>query len=122
MRLTSTLLGLPLVATILVALIAATRHLAEDWPVHAQNHLLGHISVAVGLSVVSLLIVFGPLRRHERWAWWALVVAGSTIYGGFWFANLTVGFGESATGPNASQAVQTVVYGLGLVSAWRYTK
>ena len=122
MRLTSTLLGLPLVATILIALLQATRHLAADWPVHAQNHLLGHISTAVGLSVIALVLVFGPLRRRERWAWWALAVAGGAIYGGFWLAILTVGFGESSTGPTISQAVQTMVYGLGLVSAWRQTK
>ncbi len=104
-KLTSTLLSLPLLATILISLIQATRHVAEGWPIHAQNHLVGHISVAVGLAIVSLLLVFGPLRRREHWAWWA--VAGSATYVGFWIANLTVGFGESATLPNTSQAIHS---------------
>ena len=119
MRLVSSLLGLPLVATILIALIQGTRHLSWDWPVHAHHHLLAHITSAVGLSIVSLLLIFGPLQRRERWAWWALALAGVAIYGGFWLGNATVGLGEPGAAPNTSQAVQTVSYLLGLALGWR---
>ena len=119
MRLVSILLGLPLIATILIAIIQGTRHLSWDWPVHAHHHLLAHITAAVGLSVVSLMLILGPLKRRELWAWWALVIAGLAIYGGFWLGNLTVGLGEAAARPNASQAVQSFLYVLGLLLGWR---
>ncbi len=122
MRLVSSLLGLPLVATILIALIQGTRHLCWDWPVHAHHHLLAHITSAVGLSVVSLLLLLGPLQRRELWAWWALAIAGVAIYGGFWLGNATVGLGEPIAAPNTSQAVQTASYLLGLALAWRELK
>lgn len=119
MRLVSILLSLPLVATILVLLVQATRHLYWDWPVHAHHHLLAHIASGVGLAVVSLLLVFRPLRRRERWAWWGLAVAGVAIYGGYWLGNALVGLGEPGLGPNASQAAQTALYLAGLALAWR---
>lgn len=115
MRLASALLGLPFVATILIALIQGTRHLGWDWPVHAHHHLLAHVTSAVGLCVVSLLVLAGPMQRRERWAWWSLLVAGVAIYGGYWLGNAMVGLGEPGTVPNASQAVQTVVFAVGLV-------
>jgi hypothetical protein len=119
MRLASVLLGLPLIATILVALIQGTRHLAWSWPAHAQHHLISHIALAVGLGTICLLLVAGPLRRSERWSWWALAVAGIAIYGGFWLGNATVGLGEPGAGPNTSQAIQSALYVSGLVIAWR---
>ncbi len=118
-RLVSSLLGLPLIATILISLIQGTRHLSWDWPVHAHHHLLAHIASAVGLSVVSLLLIFGPLQRGEPWVWWALAIAGLAIYGGFWLGNAAVGLGEPGAAPNTSQAVQTVLYMLGLALGWR---
>ena len=119
MRIASVLLGLPLVASVLITCIQGPRHLSWQWPVHAQHHLLGHITTVVGLSVVSLLLVVGPLQRRERWAWWALVVTGVSLFGGFWLGNLMVGLGEPGAVPNTSQALQASVYLLGLVLAWR---
>lgn len=119
MRIVSVLLGLPLGATILISLIRGTRHLAWDWPVHAHHHLIGNITAAVGLSVVSLLILFGPMQRREAWAWWALLISGTAIYGGFWIGNAVVGLGEPGAVPNTAQAVQTALYSMGLLLGWR---
>ena len=119
MRLASLLLGLPLVATILVALIQGTRHLSWSWPVHAHHHLISHITLAVGLGTICLMLIVGPLRRLERWSWWSLVVAGVAIYGGFWIGNATIGLGEPGAGPNTSQAIQSALYASGLAVAWR---
>lgn len=112
------LLGVPLLATIGVAVIRASRHLSWDWPTHAHHHLLGHIATAVGLAVVSLLVVRGPLRAGEPWAWWALAVAGLAIFGGFWLGNVTVGFGEPAAQAYTAQAVLSAVYVSGLAVSW----
>lgn len=114
MRLASVLLALPLIANALVNVIQAPRHFSEGWPVHAQHHLLDHITSAVGLSVVSLLLIFGPLKRGERWAWWGPVVAGVVLFGGYWLANATVGLGLPSTVPNVSQAIQAALYSIGL--------
>lgn len=119
MRLTSVLLGGPLVATVLIALIQGTRHLTADWPVHAHHHLTAHISGAVGLSIVSLVIVAGPLQRREPWTLWAMLVAGVAIFGGYWLGNIAVGLGEPGTAPNASQALLSIIYLSGLVLGWR---
>ena len=118
-RFASLLLGLPLVATILIALIQGTRHLSWSWPVHAHHHLISHIALAVGLGAICIMLIVGPLRRQERWSWWALAVAGVANYGGFWIGNVTIGLGEPAAGPNTSQAVQSALYAAGLVVAWR---
>jgi hypothetical protein len=118
-RLASVFLGVPLAATVLVSLIRGTRHLASDWPVHAHHHLIADITGAVGLAVVSLLILIGPIRKRETWAWWALLVAGVAIYGGFWLGNAVVGLGEPGAVPNTAQAVLSALYLTGLVLAWR---
>lgn len=118
MKAASLLLGLPLVATVLVALIRGTRHLAAAWPVHAHHHLIANISSAVGLALVGLLVLAGPMRRGERWARWALLIAGAAIFGGFWLGNAAVGLGEPGTIPNTAQAVLTLAYAAGLALGW----
>ncbi len=119
MRLVQVLLGLPLVATIGIALIQGSRHLAWDWPAHAHHHLIAHISGVCGLALLSLILVFGPLQRRERWAWWCLVLSGLCIYGGYWLGNFLVGLGEPSAPPNTSQAIQSALYVVGLIFAWR---
>lgn len=41
----------------------------------------GGVLVAVGLMAGWLTA--GPLRRHEAWAWWTLLLAGAATYGSF---------------------------------------
>lgn len=119
MKLASFLLGVPLVANGLITLIQASRHLFTDWPVHAHHHVVAHISSTVGVVVVALLVLIGPLQHRERWAWWAMLAAGVTMYGGYWLGNVIVGLGEPEVLPNTSQAAQSVVYFAGLVLGWR---
>lgn len=30
---------------------------------------------AIGYALLMLIVVLGPYRRHERWAWWALLIS-----------------------------------------------
>lgn len=113
-RATTWLLGLPLVATILIATIRSLRHFEADWPTHAEHHLVAFIALAVGISVVGLIIVARPAQQLEMWAWWTLIAIGVSIFGGFWVGQATVGLGHEATVPNTAQAVLTITYGLGL--------
>lgn len=116
-RAATLLLSIPLVATILIAVIRGTRHFGWDWPTHAHHHLAAHISGAVGLAVVGLLVMLEA--RSEPWAWWALAVAGVAIFGGYWIASAAVGLGIEAAVPNTAQGILTLTYAAGLVVARR---
>lgn len=118
-RWSSVLLGIPLVATIFIAVIRGSRHFSWDWPTHAHHHLLANIATAVGLAVVALLVLIGPLHRGERWSWWGLAVAGLSLNGSYWLGNVTVGLGIDPLVPNLAQSVLTLSFLAGLVLAWR---
>jgi hypothetical protein len=36
------------------------------------------------------------------------------LFGGYWFANVTIGLGLPSAIPNASQAIQAALYSIGL--------
>lgn len=61
MRLPKVLLTIPLAATIVVALTRATVHFGLDWPVHAQHHLVHQIVLFIAISLLGLLLLYGPL-------------------------------------------------------------
>lgn len=121
-RLATLLLTIPLAVSSLVAVTRGTRHLALDWPVHARHHLVHGIALWFGLPLVALFLVCIPLQRGDAWAWWALVVAGVVLYGGYWLGNLSVGLGEPGLVPNTAQAVQAALYAVGLVLAWPHMR
>lgn len=119
MQLTKILLTIPLAATIFVALGRATVHFELGWPVHAQHHLVHQIVLFLGLSAVGFLILYGPLARRERWSWWAMLIIGISLFGGFWFGHPLVGLGEPGMLPNTAQAVLSLLFVLGLGFGWR---
>lgn len=118
MRTAKILLTIPLAATIIVALTRATVHFELSWPMHAQHHLVHQIVLFIGISILGLLLVFGPLKRKESWAWWALLVTGLSIFGGFWLGHPLVGLGEPGMIPNTAQGILTLCFALGLGFAW----
>lgn len=118
MKISKVLLTIPLIATIFVALTRATVHFELDWPVHAQHHLIHQIVLMIGISLVGLIILYGPLIRGERWAWWGLLLTGIAIHGGFWLGHPIVGLGEPGTIPNTAQGILSALYAGGLLAAW----
>ncbi len=54
------------------------------WLPHAVNHLFRGTLASIGLVVVTIVILMGPFRRRERWAWWFVMLAFLFLYGGFW--------------------------------------
>ena len=50
----------------------------------------------VGWAVLLAFIAAHPLRRRERWAWWAVTVSVGTWYGPALVCSLVAGFGASA--------------------------
>lgn len=123
MRLALALLSLPLSFQILLHVFVFPEHLTEySWPGHAQHHLLRSAVGGDGMAVCGLVLAFGPLRQGNRGAWAALAVIGVAFYGGFWLATASVDFGETGFtryGTLGHNAVQTLLYAIGLLLAWR---
>jgi hypothetical protein len=46
----------------------------QSWPDHARFHLSWATASKVGYCLTIGVIAFIPLRRAERWSWWALLV------------------------------------------------
>lgn len=92
------LMTIPLVTTIWFTLTVTPQHFALKWPTHAQHHLVSDMSVSIGICVIALILVFGPLRDHQSWSLWALLIAGLANFGSYWLGNLTTGLGEVDAG------------------------
>ena len=121
MRAAAVFIALPLVATLLNALVMGSRHFfLTSWPTHAYHHLARQIVLDCGMSVLGLLFLHHlGTRRRERWAWWGLLVCGVAIFGGYWLSSLATGLGEPVLLPYLARVAYTVIYCVGLVLCWR---
>ncbi len=70
MRAAAIFIALPLIATLLNALVMGSRHFVlSSWPAHAYHHLARQIVLDCGMSLLGLLLLHHFLmRRRERWA------------------------------------------------------
>lgn len=121
MRFSTLLVGFPLVATMVNAVVMGGRHFfLSDWPDHAYHHLARQIILDCGLSLLGLVL----LRRFlvvgaEPWLWWSLVVVGAAIFGGYWLSSLALGLGEPNTLAYSARVAYSTSYVVGLVMLWR---
>jgi hypothetical protein len=46
---------------------------------------------AIGLGALMVFVATQAYRRGDTWAWWALLVAGTTTFGIFFVVNLLLG-------------------------------
>ncbi len=53
------------------------------WPAHALNHLIRGTLASMGLVVLTIIILLGPFRQKQRWAWWCVLLSFLILYGGF---------------------------------------
>jgi hypothetical protein len=79
------------IVQILGFLIALPNHLGDPtWSAHAQfHHVLGWFWLT-GLDSLLLILVWGPLRRRERWSFWAVLIGFVIAQGGYFLAMLLV--------------------------------
>ena len=110
---------------------ASLGHLqADDWPAHALFHVamgLGGLLAAYGLI---LILTWGPLRRGERWAWYAIGCAAFTVHGSQLVGDLVTGGGlrnQQGIVANGATLITAVViavlsYGVGLALSWPHTQ
>ncbi len=103
-------------------LIVNPTHLSDPtWPIHAKDHLVRAIYFMAGLNLVAMLIAYYPLRKGERWAWWALAIAGLALIGG------TLGSGIISHEPLPSDvminfSILAFIDIVGLALSWKFIK
>jgi hypothetical protein len=67
---------------------AALIHFGQpDATAHQNFHVVWEAFKYFAASVVCVAIALGPLRRGERWAWWAMLVACVSLFGGVFVAH-----------------------------------
>jgi hypothetical protein len=90
-------------------------HLADvDWPPHAKAHLIGQIGTTVALAIASMAVLAGPFRSGKPWAWWCLAFVGLADLGSYWIARAMAEPDASLRSGDATFAVLTACYFLGL--------
>lgn len=72
-------------------------------------------AVLVGWALLLAGVAAGPLRRRERWAWWAAAVSVGTWYALDSVYSLVAGFGANALLNSALAAC----FAVPLVAMWR---
>ena len=67
---------------------AAMIHFGQaDASAHQNFHVVWEAFKYFAASSVCLAIALGPLRRGERWAWWTMLVACLSLFGGVFVAH-----------------------------------
>jgi hypothetical protein len=75
---------------------AAWLHFGQaDATAHQDFHVVWEAFKYFAASSACLAIVLGPLRRGERWAWWAMLVACLALFGGVFVAHALSGGGPA---------------------------
>jgi hypothetical protein len=62
---------------------------------HQDFHVVWEAFKYFAASSACLAIVLGPLRQGERWAWWAMLVACLSLFGGVFVAHALSGGGPA---------------------------
>ena len=73
---------------VLGAPFAAMIHFGQaDASAHQNFHVVWEAFKYFAASSVCVAIALGPLRRGERWAWWTMLVACLSLFGGVFVAH-----------------------------------
>ena len=75
---------------------AAGLHFGQpDATAHQNFHVVWEAFKYFAASAACLAIALGPLRRGERWAWWTMLVACLSLFGGVFVAHALSGGGPA---------------------------
>ena len=73
---------------VLGAPFAAMIHFGQaDASAHQNFHVVWEAFKYFAASAVCVAIALGPLHRGERWAWWAMLLACLSLFGGMFVAH-----------------------------------
>ena len=66
---------LPLLAAVSETKACIGHLLRDNWPPHAMFHMLMGLGGLLATYGQILFLTWGPLKRGERWAWYAIGLA-----------------------------------------------
>jgi len=121
---------LPVLAATVETRASAGHFLQEQWPPHEMFHLLMGLSGLLATYALILILVWIPLRKGERWAWFAIAIGALIVHGGQWASDVMTDGGlrnyKAILGSGslvfAGIIVTLVLYGIGLALTWSSTK
>ena len=121
---------LPLLAATLESRACIGHFMQEQWPPHEMFHLLMGLSGLLATYALILILVWIPLRRGERWAWFAIAVGALIVHGGQWASDAVTDGGlrnyavilGSGSLVFAGIVATLLLYGVGLALTWSSTK
>jgi cell division protein FtsW (lipid II flippase) len=102
----------------------------ETWPSHALFHVVMGLGALLAACVLILVLAWGPLRRGERWAWFAIGFTALTIHGFQLIGDLVTDGGlRNQQGGLASGSVlmsaiivSMLMYAVALALSWSSTR
>lgn len=117
---------LPLFACVVDARVCIGHFLQSGWPPHESFHLLMGLAGLLAAYGLIFVLVRIPLRRGERWAWFAIAGAAITVHGGQLLSDIVTDGGLRNQAPmlgNGSMVFGGIVavlflYGVGLLLTW----
>jgi len=110
---------------------ASIGHLFGDgWPDHANFHMLMGLGGLLAAYGLVLALAWGPLRRGERWSWYAVAYTVLMVHGGQLISDVVTNGGLrnqdpiAASGPVIVGALLVIIslYVIGLSLSWRHTR
>lgn len=121
---------LPIFAAVVESRACIGHLFRDDWSDHAMFHMfmgLGGLLAAYGLI---LFLAWGPLRRGERWSWFAIAYAATIVHGGQLVSDIITNGGLRNQDPIAGSGTVIfaaiimilVLYAVGLSLTWSTTK
>lgn len=114
------LVTLACVGQILGYFYALPGHIGEStWSDHAQFHLVLSWIWIVGLDIAIMAIAWGPLQKHDKRAFWLLLVLFFFAQGGHFLASLIVPQGRPTENwYDLALGTVALIYAAGLGVAW----
>lgn len=119
------LAGFLLTSTLMVHLFAVLvrfpHHFIDmAWAEHAKAHLASQISLASGLCLTMLILIWRFYRSGPRWLWWSLFAYGFFTFAGYWGGKVAFEIEGTWRNGNSLFLVLTLTYATGLVLSWRH--
>ena len=120
---------LPLLAGISETKACIVHLLQDNWPPHAMFHMLMGLGGLLATYGLILFLTWGPLKRGERWAWYAIGFAATVVHGGQLISDVITDGGlrnQEAIVASGSFLIGAIVvilllYGIGLALTWSHT-
>jgi hypothetical protein len=121
---------LPLFAALVESRACIGHFLERRWPPHATFHVMMGLAGLLGAYGLILTLVWIPLRRGERWAWFAIALAALVVHGGAIISDLVTdgglrkhaGIVASGSKLFAGIFVSLALYAVGLALTWLSTR